>query len=62
MRKFRRQIPDPADGIAAFEKRFDEQHIGAMLSNKFIRLRKSMCGTANMVAVALGPRAFTFVL
>ena len=49
MRKFRREILDPADGIAVFEKRFDEQHIGAMSSNKFIRLRKSMCGTANMV-------------
>jgi hypothetical protein len=26
-----------------------EQHIGAMLANEFIRLVKSMCGTANVV-------------
>ena len=50
MRKFRREILDPTDRIAVFEKRFDEQHIGPMLSNKFIRLRKSVCGTANMVS------------
>jgi hypothetical protein len=49
MRKFHREILDPADGIAVFEKRFDEQHIGAVLSNKSVRLLKSMCGTANMV-------------
>ena len=49
MRKFHREIFDPADGIAVFEKRFDEQHTGAMLSNKFVRLFKSMCGTANMI-------------
>src|SRR6266481_2352580 len=41
---------DPADGIAVFEKRFDQQHIGAMLSNQLIRFLKSMCGTANMVS------------
>ena len=40
---------DPADGIAVFEERFDQQHIGAMLSNQLIRLLKSMCGTTNMV-------------
>jgi hypothetical protein len=32
-----------------FEKRFDEQHIRPMLSNKSIRLLKSVCGTANTV-------------
>ena len=49
MRKFRCEILDPADGIAVFEKRFDEEHVGAMLPNKFIRFFKSMCGTANIV-------------
>jgi hypothetical protein len=49
MRKFRREILDPADGIAVFEKGFDEQQIGAMLSNKFVRLLKSMRRTANLV-------------
>ena len=49
MRKFRREILDPADGIAVFEKRFDEQHIRLTLSNKSIRLLKSVCGTANTV-------------
>jgi hypothetical protein len=49
MRKFHGEILDPADGIAVFEKRFDEQHTGAMLSNKFVRVFKSMCGPANMI-------------
>src|SRR5204863_604729 len=49
VRKFPREILDPADGIAVFEKRFDKEHIGAMLPNNFIRLFKSMCGTANLV-------------
>ena len=49
MRIFRSQIFDPANGIAVFEKRFDEQHVGVMLSNKSVRLLKSMCGTANLV-------------
>jgi hypothetical protein len=49
MRKFCGEILDPADGIAVFEKRFDEQHIGAMLSNEFIRLLESVCRAANMV-------------
>ena len=44
-----RQILDPADGIAVFKKRFDEQHIRPTLSNKFIGLVKSVCGTANVV-------------
>ena len=48
-RKFGGEIFDPADGITVFEKGFDEQQIGAMLSNKFIRLLKSVCGTANLV-------------
>ena len=48
-RKFRGEILDPADGIAVLEKRFDEQHIGAMLANEFIRVVKSMCGAANTV-------------
>ena len=50
MRKLCREILDPADGIAVLEKRFDEQYIGAMLSNKFVRLLKSMCGTANILS------------
>ena len=50
MRKFTRKIIDPADGIAVFQERFDEQHIRAMLSNESIRLLKNMCGTANMVS------------
>ena len=48
-RKLLRQIFDPTNGIAIFEKWFDEQNIGVMLSNKVIRLRESMCGTANIV-------------
>ena len=49
MRKFPREILDPANSIAVFEKWFDKEQIGAMLPNNFIRLFKSMCGTANMV-------------
>ena len=48
---FRGEIFDPADGIAVFEKRLDEQHIGAMLPNKFVCLLKSMCGAANLVSL-----------
>ena len=48
-RKFRREIFDPADGIATFQKRFDEQHIWAMVLNELVRLLKSMCGAAHTV-------------
>lgn len=49
MRIFRGEIFDPTDGITVFEKRFNEQHIWAMLSNKSIRLLKSVCGAANVI-------------
>src|SRR5439155_20182913 len=39
-RKFHRKILDPADGIAVFEKWFDEQHIGAMLSTSLFASSK----------------------
>ncbi len=48
-RKFPGKILDPAHGIAVLEKRFDEQHIGAISANEFICLVKSMCGAANTV-------------
>jgi hypothetical protein len=49
-RKFCGEIFDPADGIVVFEKRFDEQQVGAMLSNESVCLRESMCRTANLVS------------
>ena len=51
MRKFGREILDPANPVTVFEEGLDQQNIRLMFSDKFSRIEETMSAAADAVSL-----------